>query len=635
MKKRLFSLALVLLLLLCLGTACGKKEAAKPAPAPAQEPAVVTSLEGAKAAIEAGEYEAAYLYLLTDTSDEARELKKKFMYVPVEVSQSKDGQTYATGEWEYDAHGYPIGQEAAAEHTFYEDNPIDVTSAVECTYDDEGRVLTRTVTKMRNGNESWMKELNTYDVAGNLLTYDISHSDGTWEKGSYTYDADGRPLTYDRRLYNGTWKKTTYTYDAAGNELTRYETDHINYWTKYESTYDGAGRLLTKYTTDWKDEWTKHVYTYDADGNMATEEETDYYGKVSKYTYSSQKDKDGYPILLYAYEKRYDSVVNEDGTRIEKADWSEKESTYDADGNLLTSREYNYYYKHPADSSGNYTVYTYDDKGNCLAEESYRYSDYTDWENTITRSESVGLTYTYDESGRILTKKEMRNYFNGEQDCDDYLYTYNADGTYVVKKTVCQEDGLQYTDTITYDAEDRVLVREIVDVNGDWEKETYIYRVNGYAHRTEHYEEYAYSTGEYRKCTFDAAGNCLTEEEFAAGQLTKAAYTYDAAGNRLTEERTNSDDEVTRYEYTYDVYGNRLSETYIAADGTWIKEITNAAGNVLSWEDSSGFRTTVRWELRYYPDGVANGAYQTLRACEYAAKAFLQNIYDSTWETFL
>ncbi|MBR2319387.1 MAG: RHS repeat protein [Clostridia bacterium] len=636
MKKRVFSWLLVSLVLLSLATSCGKKETAKPAPAPVEEkPTVVTSLAEAKAAVEAGEYEAAYLYLLTDTSEEARELKQKFVYVPVEVSQSEDGETYATGRWEYDAKGYPILQDTNAKHVFDKGSAVDVAAQVECTYDDEGRLLTQTITKTRNGTESWGKETNTYDAGGNCLTYDISHSDGTWEKGAYTYDADGHPLTCHITRYDDTWQKTTYTYDAAGNELTRYETNSIDYWKKYESTYDDAGHLLTRYTTNWKDEWTKHVYTYDAAGNLLTEEETDYRDMVKKYTYSAQKDKKGNPILLYSYEKFYGSVLGEDGNRIEKADWTEKESTYDVNGNPLTAREYSYNYRHPVDSSGKYTVYTYDDKGNCLGREQYQYSDYADWEESVTHRDSSRFTYTYDEAGRILTKKEIRDYSYGGQGYDNYTYTYNADGTYVVKKTVYLADEWQHTVTTTYDAEERILVRETVESGGAWERETYIYRVNGYVHRTERYDEYEYHDGSYRKCTFDAAGNCLTEEEFASGVLTTAVYTYDAAGNRLTEEKTNGDGEVTRYEYTYDQYGNRLSEKYTGADGAWIKTVTDAAGNVLSREDSSGFQTTIRWELRYYPDGVAHDAYWALEGCEQAAKSFLQDIYDSTWDMYL
>ena len=186
MMKRLLSLALALLLLLGLTTACGKKKETQAKP----EDDTISSLDEAKAAIEDGRYEEAYIYLLDDDSDEAKALREKFCYVPTALSLiADDGTVIASGRWTYDANGYPLTHEVSG--GFDPETPP-AEGKVVCTYDDKGQMLTKQVTQTSYAGETTSaRHTYTYDDAGHRLTEEIAHSDGSVESYRYTYDAEG------------------------------------------------------------------------------------------------------------------------------------------------------------------------------------------------------------------------------------------------------------------------------------------------------------------------------------------------------------------------------------------------------------------------------------------------------------
>ena len=154
------------------------------------------------------------------------------------------------------------------------------------TFDDEGRILTRTETTVdenipeNNGTATYLYE---YDAEGRLSC--TAQEDGNHEF-VYTYNDDGTHLlTYtwwsddesrenpnvNYRTYDpcegwywfGKWH---FTYDEHGNTARRWD-DSGSDWV-YENTYDDAGRLTKVTMTSQSDGvQTYQTYTYNADGS--------------------------------------------------------------------------------------------------------------------------------------------------------------------------------------------------------------------------------------------------------------------------------------------------------------------------------------------------------------------------------
>ena len=154
------------------------------------------------------------------------------------------------------------------------------------TFDDQGRILTRTETEENanipeaNGTTTYLYE---YDAEGRLSR--TAQEDGNHEF-VYTYNDDGTHLlTYtwwsddesrenpnvNYRTYDpcegwywfGKWH---FTYDEHGNTAHRWD-DGSSDWV-YENTYDDAGRLTKVTMTSQSDGvQTYQTYTYNADGS--------------------------------------------------------------------------------------------------------------------------------------------------------------------------------------------------------------------------------------------------------------------------------------------------------------------------------------------------------------------------------
>ena len=618
-KMRILSLLLTVALLLSILTACGKK-AEDPADSdkkPAAE-AAVTSLAEAEAAIADGHYEAAYLYLLTDPSDEAVELRQKFFYVPVEVTQTMDGEVCATGRWTYDDKGYPLLQQTDS------DWPDSIGlkpagSKVECTYDERGNLLKKISLTVVNGKETRKEIVCTYDADGNRLTEKRTASDGTWTEGVCTYDADGNLLTVAHSNSNGQNYTMAYTYDADGNCIT-YDYVYGDSASHYDYTYDEAGNRLTSYRTRDDGTWEKTVCTYDADGNETSKEETDSEGNVEKWYLdgtkkvtetkeangSSSKKIENGTTTLYEYSITYEETHEWEGNVIPQGRWTEIEKTYDDKGNPLCDRQWMGchpdVWELPNESFGRYTLWTYDDKGNLLSEEEYTYTDEKDREGSSTLVNTVKA----------------------------YTYVYGAEGK-ATERTQTAGKGKGTKTVYTYDDLGRVYTAESRNEDGSWTRDYYVYR-NDEDSGFSLVWEYDNLNGSYRKFTFDENGDVIFEEQAEDGEVTKKEYTRNAEGKMLSQKITYPDGTYWSVAHTYDENGRQRSKETVEPDGTWEKETYNAAGCLLTMESHYGVVSTFTWELRYYPDEMPEQMSSRIVGCRQAADYFADGIYTHTWD---
>jgi len=160
---------------------------------------------------------------------------------------------------------------------------VNSTSTADYTFDDGGRVLeTLTVTTPMAGGEEPQRIRAIYHWEGDVVVQ-VDNLIGTSEVDYYTvwytYDEADRLLTYDLVLgdYFGSNAGRTYawssqSWDDAGNRLT-YETGDINSNTDfYTWTYDELGRALSTTRTAWPQEidfevtysWDPEVWRVDA-----------------------------------------------------------------------------------------------------------------------------------------------------------------------------------------------------------------------------------------------------------------------------------------------------------------------------------------------------------------------------------
>ena len=226
MKKTTLLLALFLCAVMVTG--CGKT-----AEKPSQPPAVTDTVANAKAALQSGEIRKAYDLLKTDDSDEAKAMLEKFAFTPQTVSGGDSVYTY-------DENGNLLSSDSSYDDLTY-------------TYDEQGRVASikwiyppdwgfgweyRSYIYNAKGEPQlleWsdnlgIREKNTYDENGKLLTKETVGSDGN--RTTTTYDAGGNPLTVELTKSDGSWQKTVCTYDQGGNLLSENDTFSDGDWSK-------------------------------------------------------------------------------------------------------------------------------------------------------------------------------------------------------------------------------------------------------------------------------------------------------------------------------------------------------------------------------------------------------------------
>ena len=383
-----------------------------------------------------------------------------------------------------------------------------------------------------------------------------------------------------------------------------------------DSTDPRAAEMLEKFVfvpttvtrTDSKGRDAVYTYTYDEQGNLLSRTtkgnlnwtaETDF---ATTYTYDAQNHR-----LSYTY-------YSEGKVQMAMA------YTYDADGHMLTQTE------HDADGVLVFRAdCTYDDHGNLLT-----LCKWSPEERETSNSETV---YTYDDQDRILTRTET---YEGEGSTV-YTYIYEEDGTYRYFYDYPNHDGVVYTHTFWYDAEDRIvkheeLNKETGQVDEDYETR-YDERGNEVYHRSVSYGEETIRTTTYNEqgqelvCehkkdgetysmfsyTYNEAGKPLTHEYFYGDESwARIAYTYDEQNRLLTEKQTH-DYGWKNLTYIYDAAGNLVKVEQKGSDEDYVCECTrDAYGNILTYtytkEDSDGGlyveQNTAQWTVQYYPDGT-------------------------------
>ncbi len=384
----------------------------------------------------------------------------------------------------------------------------------------------------------------TYDIDGNLLT----QTDALGHTTKYQYDlmnrvikttfADGSTVSY---AYDAFGNQISIT-DQKGNTVTKTYDDYDRLSqikdanggiTKFN--YDSEGRLLT--LTDANGHNT--TYTYDPNGNVLTQANS--LNHTTQYTYdpagnvATKTDANG-KILIYMYDafNQLISTTYPDGTEVT--------AVYDKLGRKTSM----------TDSTGQ-TKYTYDDMGRLLTKKS------PGTNNTIT--------YTYDSEGNRLT--------NVDQDNRTITNTYDA-----LNRLASVKD-LNGTTTYGYDAvSNKVLV---TSPNGVSENYTYdsLNRVLSVVNQG--------ALGVIASFTnmYDPAG-MIIKKIFQDGSWMQ--YTYDALNQLLEETKQTSTATIYDYVYTYDPVGNRMTWNY---NGILRSYNYDAANRLSSWSFTANGTTQI------------------------------------------
>lgn len=218
------------------------------------------------------------------------------------------------------------------------------------------------------------------------------------------------------------------------------------------------------------------------------------------------------------------------------------------------------------DYAGTTVRYTYDEKGNCMKEET---------RENIGRFRTT--EYTYDGVGRVRTKT-----FVGGEDQNSVInqiqteYTYDDKDNILTQKSV--ENGKEELVTNTYDEKGRLLSRTIVRTGEYTNTITYTYDARNYLVLEQSSTAYTDGkTGQSRvEYTYDDTSDenrrVHTKQSISPnGEGPVYTYIYDAAGNLLEESYRYDVGPWQIKEYTYDLMGNQITHKYRSGDSSDIQ----------------------------------------------------------------
>ena len=294
------------------------------------------------------------------------------------------------------------------------------------TYDEDGNVLTTT-------NRRGQTIQYVYDQAKRrirratperTISYGYNLVDQLTSIGSIylSYDLAGRLLTYQDPLAS-----FGFSYDAAGN-LIRVS-DNLASQQSRAYAYDALNRVI-RLTAAGSEIFQ---FTYDAVGRRGTLAYPN--GMVASYTYSARGElrdleyvKDSQSLSRFRYE--YDAVgrrtaltdsygrhefAYDEAGQVTAARWQQmgkERFGYDASGNMLFNREYDFTY-----GAGNRLLsyacdnvrFTYDDDGNVSSKSTPEGTTQYQWDSEnrligITKPDGTVIAYQYDELGRRIGK---------------------------------------------------------------------------------------------------------------------------------------------------------------------------------------------------------------------------------------
>jgi len=283
---------------------------------------------------------------------------------------------------------------------------------------------------------------------------------------------------------------------------------------------DGAGRISR--LTD--PEGNAINYEYDVDGNLSAVIDAEL--NRTEFIYDANhflteiKDPLGRPAQRQEYDDgRLTAITDATGQRIEME--------YDPTAQTQIVR----------DRRGNPVIYEYDNAGNVTRQ--------TEFPTVNGAVKTIETLRAYDSDNQLVS--EMLP--NGMKT----LFSYSAKGNLLSR--VIDSEGLQISETFTYDGASRVLTS--TDAKGS-------VITNAYDSKGRLVSKTA-RTGEITAYEYDANGN-RTRLIDPNGDYT--AFEYDTFGNKLTEERFDlNNNSIQRKEFTYSANGSKLSESLIVLKG--------------------------------------------------------------------
>ncbi len=490
-----------------------------------------------------------------------------------------------------------------------------LSSGVEYTYDIGNRLQTITTPEAKAKGKT--STTYTYDALGNAATY----TDGENNTTTYERDMWGKIRT----LIDPYNVRSIYNYDYAGN--VRSTTDGNNNTTQY--IYNSLNQL-----TEIKDPSGQSItYEYDKDGRMI--KEYDRNGQTLIYKYNSDNNLISRSVNTTGEEEKY--LYNKDGSLLGAIGFTGVDTfEYTSAGQLLRKLrngklvlEYDYdkngNVKRVTDVTGQTVQYNYDNNGrlqtvlNGNSEvTSYQYNS----DNTLSSvnySSGINISYSYDKDKNIISLIQRGSQGN----INNFTYTYDNNGNQVSK--VENGVGINYT----YDKVGRLLTAG---------NNTYSYDNAGnrkswsgsHGSTTYNYD----SRNRLVTVTDSAKGSIVYGYDNNGNQLTASngtVYTYDGfnrlktvampGGNRTVNEydalglRIATIENGLRYDFIFD-RGNILTEVN-AADELVARNLRGLG--LIAKENVAG-------ELNYYLNNahgdvvsLVNGAGAILNSYEYDA----------------
>ena len=505
----------------------------------------------------------------------------------------------------------------------------------------------------------------TYDAIGNLINAKPAtcNSAGT----SYSTVNNAESVTYDYNAKNElesiTTGSTTYnfTYDNFGR-MSSYMGDDV----EYGYTLDGKVRYIRYNSTDGNG-IISHSYEYDVLGRVVSERYNEsFYDESSGDVYYDE-------VPLYEYEYTSDGKLH----RVYDI-WNGEYILYDYDAlgrlkQIIKSNDENAdYYTTPTDVYNDFSVYyTYDDNsdpsrlwyvnyyfsyltgtsptsGNIMNRYSYNDNGTLNGEQITAGSQTIGVSYSYDEFFRPIGKTVSND--NNPNDSDprytnNVTYEYNvenaADGSLVetgeVKSYTTKVGDTTSIYNYTYDSRGNITSIKLGNttlssysyddlgqlyyvedyVNGlnicyyyDNAGNLYERYVEGINDDTLYYDEFTYASSPYGDRLVDYNGESITYDEYGRtsryrgknifyggydahniSYFGNASFTYYEDGMRRTKAVGN----VTHY-YTYDGI-NLIREEW---GNNTIVFLYDASGSPIGMQYRNSTYASGVWDTYYY-----------------------------------
>ncbi len=466
--------------------------------------------------------------------------------------------------------------------------------------DDEGNLVSETITKYA-GNEKEVSETKyCYDIFGNVeqqtQTVQLTQKEEAKNKSevvtSYQYDYQGnitQTVVKSRKDVDEAWVTTTTKaeYDDQGQLIARYDPEGVKdgYATRYE--YDLSGQQIKESIPIEKKDGTIIYQTntkeYDEDGNVTAQEieQDDNTVKRTEYKYDllgqlvQVKDVLGdnnaiYAQYLYDLEgnkiRQYTgltsplSVALKDGTGDNRYTYMGKEYHVEIDekekGNTYSETKYHYDKRNQlisyTDPEGNSEKYSYDmygnliktvDKNGNIIKGKYDYQNRLEKEEAIEKEteETTRHKYVYDDRGNACK-------------IDDHTFSYSMISGEIISETwdIGRKTLKKYYE---YDS-DGVTTGFGVKVGGQTEL-SYNYEYDGESKLKKVVQTDANRSETIATYEYDANGVLINEK----GQKVNSDYKYNLNGRvcQLTN-KTSEGILLSKYDAFYEKDGQKTKE---------------------------------------------------------------------------